>query len=149
MRAAWRRALPPRSAGDRRRRLGRRGELRARRALRRRGYEILAANLRSPAGEIDILARQEGQIVLVEVKSGRARAEAEGGEARLVRRFGRAQRARQRAVVRWLRRQKDFRNASFRHDLVVVTFAQRRSVVTIRRNVMAHPAATHRSDRPL
>ena len=129
-------APSPRQAGQRARRLGRRGERIARRHLRRHGYRILACNLQAPCGEIDILASEGGQTVLVEVKSGRRPAEGVGIARRLARRFDRAQRKRQRAVLRWLRSGVSFRNASFRHDLVVVSFDGRRSVVTIRRDVL-------------
>jgi len=40
--------------------------------LRGKGYKILARNLRSPFGEIDILAEDNGKKVIVEVKGGRA-----------------------------------------------------------------------------
>jgi putative endonuclease len=54
-----------------RRCLGARGEAAAARLLRRSGYRILARNLRTRMGEIDILAehRRDRTIVLVEVKS--------------------------------------------------------------------------------
>ncbi len=40
-------------------------------SLRLRGYTLLARNLRTPVGEIDILARRRGILVIVEVKSRR------------------------------------------------------------------------------
>jgi putative endonuclease len=46
--------------------------------LRRRGYEILARRYRTRHGEIDIVARDQGTMVFVEVK---ARATAEFGTA--------------------------------------------------------------------
>lgn len=127
------RRTPP--SGHRARRLGRRGERRAVRALRRSGYRILARNLRTPAGEVDILAEEGGQTVLVEVKTGTGPVAAPDAIGRLAQRFRPRQRARQRAAARWLRRQGDFRGVFVRHDLVLVTFDGWRSVVTIRRNV--------------
>jgi putative endonuclease len=50
---------------------GRRGEHLAAVHLGRRGYEILARNARTPAGEIDLIARRGGVIVFVEVKTRR------------------------------------------------------------------------------
>jgi len=47
---------------------GRRAELRAARLLRRRGYRILARNVRAGRGEIDILARIDSLLVIVEVR---------------------------------------------------------------------------------
>lgn len=40
--------------------------------LKRRGYVILGRNLRTPFGEIDILAELKGKKVVVEVKGGKA-----------------------------------------------------------------------------
>src|SRR5688572_661768 len=52
--------------------LGARGERVAARLLRREGYRVLARNLRSRLGEVDILAEApDGHtIVIVEVKAG-------------------------------------------------------------------------------
>jgi putative endonuclease len=49
--------------------VGRKGERRAARLLRRRGYKILALNYRCRHGEIDIVAYDGGEIVFVEVKT--------------------------------------------------------------------------------
>ena len=49
--------------------LGRWGEETAARYLTARGYRILERNLRTPYGEIDLVARQGGQLVFVEVKT--------------------------------------------------------------------------------
>ncbi|NPB07483.1 MAG: hypothetical protein GXN96_00980 [Aquificae bacterium] len=40
--------------------------------LRSKGYRILGRNLRSPFGEIDVLAEDSGRKVVVEVKGGEA-----------------------------------------------------------------------------
>ncbi|MCI8524624.1 MAG: YraN family protein [Oscillospiraceae bacterium] len=48
--------------------LGPWGEQTASADLRRRGYEIVAANYRTRFGEIDLIARQGGFTVFVEVK---------------------------------------------------------------------------------
>ena len=45
------------------------GEVLAARFLREKGYRILAANVRSRFGEIDIIAADGGYIVFVEVKA--------------------------------------------------------------------------------
>jgi putative endonuclease len=50
---------------------GRRGEYLAMLALLLRGYRILARNLRTPVGEIDLVAARGRTIVFVEVKSRR------------------------------------------------------------------------------
>lgn len=53
--------------------LGRAGERHAARYLRRRGYRLLARNLRVPVGEADLVCRSPDQstLVIVEVKSRR------------------------------------------------------------------------------
>lgn len=110
--------------------LGRRGERVAARAIRRRGYRVLGRNLRTPAGEVDLLALDHGTLVVVEVKAG-ARAD----EAHLAARLGRAQRRRLGRAARWLSRRPGIRGLPVRVDLVTVVFDGRRSVVTIRRDL--------------
>ncbi len=63
---------------NRRQRLGRAAEDAAASYLQSLGLRILARNVRGPAGEIDIVAREDDTIVFVEVK------------ARLTRTFGSA-----------------------------------------------------------
>jgi putative endonuclease len=50
-------------------RQGHEGEELAVRHLKRMGYRIVCRNYRSPFGEIDIIARHQGVLVFVEVKS--------------------------------------------------------------------------------
>jgi putative endonuclease len=64
---AWWGARVPAST----RALGGAGETAAVRFLRRRGLVILARNLRSRLGEIDLLAREGATLVFVEVKARR------------------------------------------------------------------------------
>ena len=54
--------------------LGRAGEERAVRHLTAQGYEILDRNWRCPQGELDIVARRGGVLVVVEVKTRRSAA---------------------------------------------------------------------------
>jgi putative endonuclease len=42
--------------------------------LREQGYEILATNVRTPYGELDLVCRAEGTLVAVEVKTRRSAA---------------------------------------------------------------------------
>jgi putative endonuclease len=55
-----------------RRSLGTFGESAARAYLARAGYTILVSNWRCRIGEIDLVARQGGQLVFVEVRTRRA-----------------------------------------------------------------------------
>jgi putative endonuclease len=52
---------------------GARGERAGEGYLRQRGYEILERNVRSPFGEIDLVARDGKTLVFIEVKSRRSR----------------------------------------------------------------------------
>ncbi len=49
--------------------LGRRGERKAARYCRRKGYKIVARNYHCSAGEIDLIALDNQEIVFVEVKT--------------------------------------------------------------------------------
>ncbi|MBM4436494.1 MAG: YraN family protein [Actinobacteria bacterium] len=87
----WRgRPAPPTD----RRALGVWGEVVAERELRRRGYAIRDRNVRTPAGQIDLVAEQDGAIVIVEVKTrhvgafGGAREAITGAKAGRLKRLG-------------------------------------------------------------
>ncbi len=56
---------------DRRQRLGKLGEDLAAQRLAARGYRVLDRNWRCPEGELDIVAEQDGVLVLVEVRTRR------------------------------------------------------------------------------
>jgi putative endonuclease len=60
------------SVSQRRLRLGRRGERKATRFLRRQGLRVLERNWRCPGGELDVLAREGDTLVVVEVRTSRA-----------------------------------------------------------------------------
>jgi putative endonuclease len=107
-------------------RLGRRGERAAVRALRRAGYRVLARNVRSGAGEVDVVALDGDTLVLVEVKTvgartARARGPREG------------QRERLRGAWRRFAASGDAAGRPRRFDVVTVVFEGRRAAVTIRR----------------
>ena len=55
-------------------RLGRWGEEAASRYLQNKGWKILARNLRTPVGELDIVARNRRLLIFVEVKTRRSAA---------------------------------------------------------------------------
>ncbi len=52
---------------------GRKGEERACRYLKRRGYEVIDRNVRAGRGELDIVARKGELLAFVEVKSHQSR----------------------------------------------------------------------------
>jgi len=57
---------------NRRQKLGQTGEAMAERHLKKRGYQILERNYRNRLGEIDLIARDNGTLVFVEVKTRRS-----------------------------------------------------------------------------
>ena len=57
------------SPESQRQRMGRWGEDSAACYLEQHGYDVLGRNLRTPGGEIDILACKDGLLVFVEVKA--------------------------------------------------------------------------------
>ena len=54
---------------NQRQKLGKKGEGLAVKALKKKGFRILEKNYRTPMGEIDIIAMDQGAIVFVEVKT--------------------------------------------------------------------------------
>jgi putative endonuclease len=50
-------------------RIGKWGELAAADYLLERGYDIVARNIRTPYGEIDLIAKKDGFLIFVEVKT--------------------------------------------------------------------------------
>ncbi len=100
---------------DPRRSVGDEGEARAEAYLRGRGFRILGRNVRSPLGELDLVADDHGVLVFVEVK--RRRTGAFGGAIEAVD-------ARKRAKLVQLAAQylaqHDIRNRACRFDVVVI-----------------------------
>ncbi len=96
-------------------RRGRLGEAVAAAWLRLKGYRIVARRVRTPVGEIDILARRGPVLAVVEVKARpteTAAAEAIGGRQR---------RRLERAVAWYLGRHPALAQADVRFDAVLVT----------------------------
>ena len=75
--------------GDRRQRFGRYGEDTAAAFLTRKGFEILARNVRTAFGEIDLIAMDGSVVVFVEVKARRQTSGLEAVDARKRRRLSR------------------------------------------------------------
>lgn len=105
--------------------LGRRGERRAAWYYRLRGYRIVAMNVRSRHGEIDLVAKRGKLFVFVEVKTRQSRTAGEGHEA--------VDRAKRERLIRLAdhylgsRRERDF---MIRYDIVSLHWTGRRFVLS-------------------
>jgi putative endonuclease len=117
---------------DRRRALGRRGEQLAAAHLRARGCAVIARNVRTRSGEIDIVARDGATLVFVEVKTRRV-----GASQRTLRAhqlplagLGAPQRARlRRLAAAWLRETHARRSAdAIRFDAIGIVLDTRGAV---------------------
>lgn len=80
-------------------RRGRRAEILCAWWLRLHGYRVLGCNLRTPVGEIDILARRGGTLAVIEVKTRDDLAQA--GEALTYRQRARIRRAAAYLLAAW------------------------------------------------
>jgi len=98
------------------RRLGRYGENKAARFLRRKGYRILSRNVTTPVGEVDILALKGDTLVCVEVKTRIA-----GGPYDAVEAVSSTRLERMKRCAEYVARQPRFRALQFRLDAVFVT----------------------------
>ena len=97
--------------------LGKLGEDLACQELRRLGYEIVARRVRTRSGELDIIARDRGTVVFVEVKARKTMMCGSAAEA--------VSPAKQRTIVkmalRYLNRRR-WTHLACRFDVVAVTF---------------------------
>ncbi len=119
LRGLWQR-LWNTSADSRRQVIGARAEQAAARYLRRRGYRILARNLRTRLGEIDIVAQHDGFLVVVEVRSRQEDSPVAPRET-----LTRQKRHKLRALAEQLRKQYRRRQMPIRVDLVEVVSDER------------------------
>jgi len=97
-----------------RRAFGRIAESEAERYLRRKGYRILGRNVRSPNGELDLIAQVADVLVFVEVKARRT--SAYGGASHAV--DGHKQARLVRLAAHYLSRHR-LRNRSCRFDVIL------------------------------
>ena len=114
-----------RTSRDHRRALGRRGEDLAAAHLQRLGFRVIARNVRSRHGEIDLIACDARVLAFVEVKTLRARAGAETQDP--LAGLSRAQRARLRKLAAaWLASEPERpKVATLRFDAIGVTLDRR------------------------
>jgi len=99
-----------------------------------KGYRILARRFKTPAGEIDIVARRRGVLVFVEVKA-RERAD-EAAEAVT----GRGKQRIAAAAALWLARNPTDAGRAIRFDVILVTPAKSRSTSPMRSMPVAERA---------
>ena len=99
---------------------GRIGEQAAASFLVAQGYEVLAMNQRTPAGEIDLVCKAGSQVVVVEVK---ARSSAAYGEA--LEAIGPGKARRLRAAAAWWLAERGLLPCRLRFDAVVVMLDRR------------------------
>ena len=95
-------------------RKGHRGEWLAALALTLKGYRILARRLRTPLGEIDLIAKRGNLVAIVEVKARPTLEEAMNAVGPL------AQRRIDAAADLWLARRRDHARLSLRYDLIAI-----------------------------
>lgn len=101
-----------------RRAVGDHGESLAEAHLKRQGFRILHRNLRTPYGEIDLVCRDGGAIVLVEVKTRRSKAKGLAIESITA--------AKRRALTRsaqYLARRYRWGDVRVRFDVVAIQFS--------------------------
>ena len=115
--------------------LGQRGEKAAARYLRRQGYRVLARNIRSKLGELDLVVLDGQTIVFVEVKT-RANHEA-GLPAEAI--DSDKQRRLTRLALHYLQRHR-LLEQSARFDVVAVTWPQSSRRPNIKHYMNAFPA---------
>lgn len=107
-----------------RRRLGDRGEERARRLLEAKGYRFVAANWSCAAGELDLVMRDGEEVVAVEVKTRRGEAMGRAEEA-----ITAAKRRRLLASTEWFVAERpELADAIWRVDLVAITLDRRGAI---------------------
>ncbi|MFN4353851.1 YraN family protein [Parvibaculum sp.] len=96
-------------------RLGLRAEMLAALLLRLKGYRIVARRLKTPAGEIDMVARRGRALAIIEVKArADAAAAAEALQPRQLKRL-------ERAAAHFLGRNPALADLDLRFDVVLVT----------------------------
>ena len=96
------------------------------------GYEILSSNFRTREGEVDLIAREDGQFVFIEVKTRLGRSYGIGEEA-----ITPAKQARLvKAAQAWLQEQGQA-DAEWRIDVVVIEPGN----LSVIRNAVADPDA--------
>ena len=118
----------PERLGDRRRDpIGPAGERVAARRLRRGGYRVIAKNVRTVSGEVDLicLAPDKKTVVFVEVKTRRVRVIGAGAAPRPETSVGARKQERLRRLAREVARKRGWTDRPLRIDVVAVEWPER------------------------
>ncbi|MBM4295578.1 MAG: YraN family protein [Deltaproteobacteria bacterium] len=99
-----------------RRQLGDKGEDLAAAALKKQGYKILERNYHTPLGEIDLIARHQGYLVFIEVKTRKSLRFGRPEEAVTATKQKRLQR-----LAEYYMKQKRLKEQPLRFDVVAIT----------------------------
>jgi putative endonuclease len=99
--------------------LGIQGEKTAAGHLARLGYEIISRNVRTPYGEVDLIANYSGFIVFLEVKARRSRSHGLPEEAITARKKSRLL-----ASAQYYLQQRGLLDAAWRIDVVAVEYGR-------------------------
>lgn len=108
---------------------GERGEARAAEFLQSRGYRILERNYRCPLGELDMIARDGGTVVFVEVKT---RSSDRYGPPQAA--IGPRKQQRMTAIALYYLKQQGWLGAPARFDVAAVSLVEGNETVTLYRN---------------
>ena len=103
---------------DSRKEVGAKGEKLAVKFLKRKGYKIVQRNYTCKLGEIDIVARQDGTVIFVEVKTRRTQ---EFGPPQSA--ITAAKKKQISRVALWYVKEKKFMDQSCRFDVIGITFS--------------------------
>jgi putative endonuclease len=109
--------------------IGNYGETIAREHLKQKGYQVIDRNYRGPFGEIDIVMRDNNQVVFVEVKT-RNEKWLEYGLPEQAVNFRKRKRI-VRLANRYLNRHRDLINNDYRFDIVSVIINQQGKAVSV------------------
>lgn len=111
---------------DRRHVLGETGEDLAASTLKKQGYKILERNYRTPLGEIDLIARHQGALVFIEVKTRTSGRFGAGQDA-----VHHAKQARLRKLADYYLKQKRLGEVDVRFDVVGILWEEDRPQIEV------------------
>jgi putative transposase len=120
------RGAPACAPSDHRRLLGGTGEDLAAAFLKKQGYRILERNYRTPLGEIDLIARHRGALVIIEVKTRTSDRFGPGQDA-----VGHAKQARLRKLADYYLKQKRLGEVAVRFDVVGILWQDEKPQIEV------------------